>query len=244
MKNLFVSLLLSINLISCTASKCSHLKPPPTDDIKTILPVKSFVKLNTVAHIINMGADEETAKFSSASGFWIAENRVVTAAHFCDISEAMKFFSSRMIFVDHITIELETFDGHSATANVVKFDPEVDLCIIEVEQNTKNVDKVILQLSEVPPAVGEQVINIAAPLGISTTGMVPIFLGYFCGDSVAKDKKENVSMYSLPIKQGSSGSPILNGKGKLVGVVIAGVTNFQHLGFSPSYRDLKKFLEK
>ena len=75
--------------------------------------------------------------------------------------------------------------------------------------------------------------------------MVPIFEGFHSGPALYPGKSEQikVDMYSLPIKQGSSGSPIINENGELIGVVSAGVREFHNVGFSPRYEIIKRFLE-
>jgi len=241
MKKLFLFLLVTLNLSSCTASKCSHLKPPSQErHIKTILPVTSFVKVDII--ITTSGAKEEPQKFSSASGFWISENEIVTAGHFCDLDPVFAFFITKDIPLEKVFLVMQTFDGNVRQVDVEKIDKEADLCLMRVKGETRNINKKVLKLSHSKPVIGEMVINIAAPLSIFTDKMVPIFSGYYCGSSLSDDGKQTIDMYGLPIAHGSSGSPILNEKGELIGVVIAGVTEFQHLGFSPSYDVLKKFL--
>ena len=242
MKNIFITLLVSLNLISCTTTKCSNLRPPSQErHNKTILPVKSFVKLDTVVKVKEAG--DEPQKFSSASGFFVAENLIVTAGHFCDLDSVFMFFFNKEMTLEKIAFFLETFDGDVRMASVTKIDKAADLCLMKIEGETESIDKVILELSDTPPVVGESVVNIAAPLGIFTAHMVPIFSGYYCGTSLSEDGKQTIDLYSLPIISGSSGSPVLNSRGKVVGVVVAGLKNFQHLGFSPSYGVVKKFLE-
>lgn len=241
MKKLFLFLLVTLNLISCTASKCSHLKPPSQErHNKSILPVKSFVKIDTV--VKTSGAEDEPQKFSSASGFFVSENQIITAGHFCNLDNVFMFFITKDIPLEAVAFFIQTFDGSVRQGSVVKIDKEADLCLMQINGNTSKIDKVVLEFSDVPPIIGEKVINIAAPLGIFTKEMVPIFEGYYCGTSLSDDGEQVVDLYSLPIVSGSSGSPIINRRGKVIGVVIAGVTKFQHLGFSPSYDVVRKFL--
>lgn len=248
MKNILFTLLLSLNLISCTTSKCSremtkiNLWELSTE---TILPLKSFVKLNSFAKIATEEAEEGLIGFSSASGFWIAENKIVTAAHFCDSLSIKMMLIKRMMFFERIFFEIETFDGNKREAIIIKMDEENDLCMMMVLGPTDNIDKQIIKLSNRKPYHGERIYNIAAPLGIFTPGMLPIFEGFYSGPCLYPEegKDSRVDMYTLPIRGGSSGSPILNDDGELIGVVIAGVRGFENLGFSPSYDVIKQFLD-
>ena len=249
MKHLFITLLLCLNLISCTTSKCSrdmtkfNLWELSTE---TILPLKSFVKLNSIVQFETQEAESGLMKFSSASGFFVAENKVVTAAHFCDSLPIKISLLKRMMFFERIVFEIETFDGNVREAIITRMDEENDLCMLMVIGPTDNIDKQIIKLSDRKPYHGERIYNIAAPLGIFTTGMLPVFEGFYSGPCLYPDeakKDARVDMYSLPIRSGSSGSPILNDDGELIGVVIAGVRGFENLGFSPSYDVMKQFLK-
>jgi S1-C subfamily serine protease len=212
---------------------------------ETILPLKSFVKLNSVVQVMDNEAEARLIEFSSASGFWIAENKVVTAAHFCDALAIKMTLIKRLLFFERIYFVIETFDGHEMEAIIIKMDEDNDLCMLMVIGPTQEIDKQILHMAPVKPYHGERIYNLAAPLGVFTTGMLPVFEGFYSGPALYPGKSEDakVDMYTLPIKQGSSGSPILNSNGELIGVVIAGVRGFENLGFSPRYKIIKQFLE-
>ena len=248
MKQFLIALLVTLNLISCASCKTT------TDMSKfniwelsteTILPLKSFVKLNSVVEIMDNEAEARLMEFSSASGFWIAENKVVTAAHFCDSLSIKMSLIKRLLFFKQIYFTIETFDGHRMEAIVTKMDQDNDLCMLMVIGPTQEIDKQILHMAPIRPYHGERIYNLAAPLGVFTTGMLPVFEGFYSGPTLYPDrnKEVKVDMYTLPIRQGSSGSPIINSRGELIGVVIAGVRGFENLGFSPRYEIIKKFLE-
>lgn len=248
MKRLLFIVLVTLNLISCAGSKSStdiskfNLWSLSTE---TILPLKSFVKLNSIVEVVDDEAEARLIGFSSASGFWVAENKVVTAAHFCDSLSIKMAMIKRLIFFNRILFEIESFDGHRMEAYVIKMDEDNDICMLTVMGPTHEIRKEILKLAPERPYHGERVYNLAAPLGVFAAGMLPIFEGFYSGPVLyPKGKTElKVDMYSLPIKQGSSGSPIVNSKGELVGIVIAGVRGFENLGFSPRYELIKQFLE-
>jgi len=249
MKNLLITLLVTLNLISCTSCKT-------TTDIskfniwelstETILPLKSFVKLNSVVKIMDDEAEERLMQFSSASGFWIAENKIVTAAHFCDSLSIKMSLIKRLLFFEKIYFVIETFDGHEMEALVTKIDEDNDLCMMMVLGPTDDIDKQILKMSSHRPFHGERIYNLAAPLGVFTVGMLPVFEGFYSGPALYPERhtEVKVDMYTLPIKQGSSGSPIINAHGEVIGVVIAGVRGFENLGFSPRYEIIKEFLKQ
>lgn len=247
MKNLLLLLLLSLTLISCSSSK--SVRNTSTFNLfefsnQTILPIKSFVKLDSIVNI-ETEAGEGLAKFSSASGFFVKENKILTAAHFCNSLDAKMFFIKQGAIVNNVYYEITSFDGHKMEAIVINKDEDNDLCLMLVIGPTHEIDKQVIKMSDEKPHVGQRVYNIAAPLGIFAPGMVPIFEGFHSGPALYPGKTEDVKVdiYSLPIKQGSSGSPIVNDRYELVGVVIAGVRRFNNVGFSPRYEIIKQFLE-
>lgn len=240
MKKLFLTLLVTLHLISCTTSKCSHLKPPPTQSHRnTILPLKSFVKIQTV--VVNEAGG--MMPYSSASGFFVSKRRLVTANHFCDTEDIKMEFLKREMYVDVFFI-LTTFSGEVYQPFVLKVDPKNDLCMMAVAELPDDSDTVSVKLASKEPSIGEPVFNIAAPLGLFAKEMVPIFHGFYSGDNYSPITDSVVSVYTVPIKNGSSGSPILNSSGELIGVVFSGLEEFETVCFSAKFRELKKFLEE
>ena len=79
-------------------------------------------------------------------------------------------------------------------------------------------------------------INIAAPSGIYAKNLVPLFSGYYVGDAHGK------SIFTLPASGGSSGSPVLNNSGDVIGMVSAVTTDFKHIVISPTLYQIKEFI--
>ena len=67
--------------------------------------------------------------------------------------------------------------------------------------------------------------------------MIPIFEGFYNGDS------GNRSIYSMPAKGGSSGSPILNNRGEIIGMVSATFVYFPNLAISPKFEETARFIK-
>ncbi len=75
-----------------------------------------------------------------------------------------------------------------------------------------------------------------APNGISGVGIVPIMSGHYVGGDA------HTSIYTIPAHPGSSGGPILNASGEVLGIVSQINKDFHHIVISPSLSVLHKFV--
>ena len=80
--------------------------------------------------------------------------------------------------------------------------------------------------------------TVASPGGLARNGMVPAFEGRFLGNA------EGVAFYSIPAMGGSSGSPLINKKGEIIGITHSVYAYFHHVTVSTTFEELWKFLLK
>ena len=73
-----------------------------------------------------------------------------------------------------------------------------------------------LKMASKSPSIGERVIAMSAPGGIYHPPVVPIFTGLYSGNI-----NEYTSLVTISSSPGSSGGPVMNSKGKIVGVIYA-----------------------
>ena len=124
---------------------------------------------------------------------------------------------------------------------VIKYDADDDICILR--SITGDLEPSFVPVSLKAPEYAEHVYNLAAPVGVIQGEMVPIFSGLFFGK--AKNMmfgKNEIAFYSIPAIGGSSGSPIFNVKGELVGMVHSVHYRFHHITLSATYERLWNFL--
>lgn len=166
-------------------------------------------------------------------------NKVLTAAHVCKMSNRIK----RMLLVRkgvnvknyNPVVIVDSYKGKDRKAKVLKIDVKNDICLMKTKVKNHS-----LGISRLAPKYGEEVYSIAAPSGIYKDKMNLIFNGFFSG----KGKIGNVmrNFYTIPSAGGSSGSPIINSRGRVVGIISMGTRQFENVSISPEYKELAKFL--
>jgi len=161
---------------------------------------------------------------------------VLTAAHVCDYSD-VTIGAIAVGYKPEITITAIDISGEKYELKVVKTDPREDLCLLSSAKGVV-LDIPVIRLSNFAPTVGAKYYNYAAPAGIFSTHTVPILEGYFTGNFQGL-----YALYTIPVAGGSSGSPIVNENGRLVGIIHSVHMYFHHLSFSARYSELKKFLK-
>ena len=208
---------------------------------KDIIPREAFTKIEKLLTI--HVCDEEkgvcaTAKYGSTASGAVVRNTpygsyVLTAEHVCDESYIEDFVKE--IGAEKYTVDFKIVDisGNKYRVEIVNTDAKNDICLLWVEDLYMQ----SLAISPKAPEPGDRTYNIAAPLGIFSVNMIPIFDGYYSGE------RDNKAFYTIPAAGGSSGSPVLNHKGELIGMIHSVYTRFAHVSLSPTYSDLTSFLD-
>ena len=244
-KRLLVWLYTAFLLLTCCATCTISVAPAPMDFAASTR--QSFVKLERRYSIKictkKVEGEEEkcsTLRFrTSASGAFVRTIKegsyVLTAAHYCQTEDPNRFpLPPGMKVAESSVSDLAfTIDGRlHKDVQVLDLDESLDLCVMFVE----NVRMPSLHLALAQPRIGERVYNIAAPLGVSGKNFAPLFEGFYCGVDF------NKHIYTIPATGGSSGSPITNSRGELVGMIHSVLANFRTVAHSPSLEELKTFI--
>lgn len=160
--------------------------------------------------------DSRGEKLSRGSGFFIAPDRVVTNRHVID--NAYK-------------AEVHSFTGAVyPVKGVIAIDAEGDIALLRVDAPAGQVRP--LALDRTSPQEGESVFVIGNPLGLEgsvSNGIV----------SAVRDIPTfgRIIQITAPISPGSSGSPVVNMLGQVIGVATLQVTGGQSVNFAiPSER--------
>jgi S1-C subfamily serine protease len=140
---------------------------------------------------------------------------------------------------DHVVggskiVDITFVDGNRYTAKVVGTDSYSDLAVVQITDNATKRLKPLLIGNSSKLEVGDPVIAIGNPFGLSdtmTTGIVSQIgrllpsseLGFSIPDTIQTD---------TPINPGNSGGPLLNMQGQVIGINTAGISDSAQGGFS------------
>jgi len=160
--------------------------------------------------------DSRGDKLSRGSGFFIDKDRIVTNRHVIDGA---------------YRAEVHLNSGNTfPVRTVVAVDAEADVALLKVEAPQAQVRS--LSLDRTSPQEGESVVVIGNPFGLEgsvTNGIV----------SAVRDIPGfgRIIQITAPISPGSSGSPVVNMKGQVIGVATLQITGGQSVNFAiPSER--------
>src|SRR6476659_7322067 len=160
--------------------------------------------------------DARGEKLSRGSGFFIDVDRVVTNRHVIDGA---------------YRAEVHLNSGHTfPVRSVLAVDAEGDVALLKVDAPANLVRP--LSLDRTSPQEGESVVVIGNPLGLEgsvTNGIV----------SAVRDIPTfgRIIQITAPISSGSSGSPVVNMQGQVIGIATLQITGGQSVNFAiPSER--------
>jgi tetratricopeptide (TPR) repeat protein len=160
--------------------------------------------------------DARGEKLSRGSGFFIGSDRVVTNRHVID---------------NAYRAEVHSYNGSVyQVKGVLAVDAEGDLALLRVDAPPNQVRPLLLDRTS--PQEGESVLVIGNPFGLEgsvTNGIV----------SAVRDIPTfgRIIQITAPISPGSSGSPVVNMQGQVIGVATLQITGGQSVNFAiPSER--------
>jgi S1-C subfamily serine protease len=154
-----------------------------------------------------------------ASGFLVEGGRVVTNAHVVDGISRVEVYDAK-----------EKLLG--TAQHLEALSPAADLAVLPAVQGAP----AGLPLADDDPEVGEAILAIGSPRGLTHTvsdGLV---------SAMREMNGRRWIQISAPISEGSSGGPVLNRRGEVVGVSVAILTEGQNLNFAIPARQVRAIL--
>ena len=160
--------------------------------------------------------DSRGEQLTRGSGFFIDTDRVVTNRHVIEGAHRAEIHTST--------------GGVYAVKGVIAVDAEGDLAVLKIDPPPASIRPLVLEKTS--PQEGESVIVVGNPLGLEgsvTNGIV----------SAVRDIPTfgRIIQITAPISAGSSGSPVVNMQGQVIGIATLQITGGQSVNFAiPSER--------
>ena len=184
---------------------------------KSIESLPSLIKRIKPSTVIIFAYDDKGKFLKLGSGFFISQNGdVITNYH---------------VIQGASSAEIKTADEKTyPITNIVAGDEQNDIIRLSVNILSQYVHP--LSLSKTIPEVGERIIVYGSPLGLENT----------VSDGIVSAVREipdfgKIIQITAPISPGSSGSPVLNMKGEVIGIASFQMVEGQNLNFAiPSER--------
>ena len=233
MRKLFIALTI-ILFIFLSFSSCSCTAFPLRTS--ALHPATSFLFMESSVSVLSCVGEhcKVTNKGTSGSGFVAAASDKgaigITAGHVCSQPAEDRPYWLK-ITTEKSSLKATLSTGKSITAKVLAVYEKEDLCVFLL----KGVYLPHIPVAYRAPQYGEEVHTLAAPLGIYEPTAVPIFTGRYFGIF----REEGVAAYSIPTIFGSSGSPILDSRGRLVGVTSKAFPAFPQVALSPKFKTVQ-----
>jgi S1-C subfamily serine protease len=201
-------------------------KPQTTRGISTInsrmlsknVSVEDIVKYVSPSVVTIVVYDNTGAEFAFGSGFFIGSGKVLTNAHVIEGAYSAK-----------VRTLLKTYQD----VTITKRDDDLDLAVLAVQ----SVGEPIISLAEDSDLhAGQRVLAIGNPEGLERTVSDGII------SAVRNSGGVQEIQITAPISDGSSGGPLLNMQGLVIGVTYAGYDEGQNLNFAIGIDTVKRFL--
>lgn len=170
------------------------------------------------------GGDSGHCTEASGTGFAVSPNHILTCAH---VIKGMRQYRIRSL-------------SGAYDLELVMADETNDLALLRVKGNP---DLSPITFKEGPSiSLGESVITLGYPLSSITGGTFAVTQG---GISALTGMRHDSSLlqFTAPIQPGSSGSPLFDMSGQVVGMVTSAVTNAQNMNFAVKSCLALSFLE-
>jgi S1-C subfamily serine protease len=226
--------------------------PTQTDINKNVVSIvtKSFTFIEIINEERTKTCIEETCaddrankSVYSASGVVIDKDKVLTAGHVCNsYNEASVVLKKEIVKNEYGAMSIETQNtilivitdvlGQKLPAKILAIDNKSDLCILSVPGITNNPIKISASM----PEIGDHALTAAAPIGIFSRDMTLVFDGIYSGAFGDSD------VYTIPCRHGSSGAPIVNEQGELIGITYAASENIENVNIATNLVRIRDFL--
>lgn len=192
---------LAFRLGSSTAAPATQQSPTPamTPSTATPLPVTDVYQLLAPSVVLIT-----TSKGSLGSGVIVNDTGLVLTAHH--------------VVSGGGTISIRFADGTKATAKIASSNPTSDIATLTPAKLPEVVVPAVLGGGI---AVGSDVVAIGNPLGLRDSTTTGVVSGLDRTTKTASGSLSGLIQFDAAVNPGSSGGPLLNAQGQVVGVVVS-----------------------
>jgi S1-C subfamily serine protease len=211
--------------IDQAVARTLETKPVPSPAVKAYQAVRSsIVRVRATGHPEVDGAGDgvahaETARRATGSGVVIIDRGVI--------------LTSLHVVAGATLVRVQFEDGMEAEATVVSTQPEMDLAILQAKQVPDDLRAATLRSAK-NLIEGEHVTAIGFPFGIGPSVSQGVISGlkreYRAPDG--ERSLSNLIQFDAAANPGSSGGPLVNAAGEVIGIVTAILATSEKAGFS------------
>jgi uncharacterized repeat protein (TIGR02543 family) len=168
--------------------------------------------------------NENSILLSTGSGFLVGnKGEIATNFHVIDVRGA-----------SYATAKFPEDEKTYYIRSILQSDEIHDLAVLKIDSQTAPL--VFADIGDF--AIGQKIFSVGSPQGLSGT----------VSDGIVSSKREIAGFEHMqittPISPGSSGGPVVNEKGEVIGVVVGSIISGQNLNFAIPIKHLKSLLGK
>ena len=185
--------------------------------------------------VLLMMQDQHGQPLAMASGFVVRDGIVATNFHAIEGAESAyaRLVDQKPKGDEETGKPWEKYQRQKVVKGVVASDPEHDLVLLAVD-GLKAVPLTVVDSEQV--AIGDEVYVVGNPQGLVGTFSAGIVSG------IRKVGEDSLLQITAPISPGSSGGPVLNTNGEVIGVAVATFKGGQNLNFAIPSRYLSTLI--
>jgi S1-C subfamily serine protease len=117
-------------------------------------------------------------------------------------------------------------------ANVARYDPKLDVALCSLAETTRTFPAIADAYRKTPPRVGTSVAVLGTPEGLEQS------LSQGIVSAIRHDDVGTFVQITAPVSPGSSGSPVVDNTGALIGIATLAKKEGQSLNFARSFSDV------
>jgi hypothetical protein len=180
-----------------------------------------------------------TRLFSQGADVIYAQNVISTVTIYTDAGQGSGFFIAPNIIATNYHVVKDAYDIQCKIVNsdafydcdVIMYDEDHDLALCRTSLNRR-----VVKFSRTPVRIGQQLFVIGSPIGLEAT----------FSEGRVSNILENDGFFQMTaaISPGSSGGPVFNEKGELVGISTASITVGQSLNLAVPIEYLQELINR